>query len=136
MATKLDPTDNRWEPGDDLRIIDALELPFSQYTQECVGECCMALADLSEDAVDNVRNALAKFEAAQEVVEAENLSNNTGETLVKADVLEWEPVVDMATGPRAEMARNQGLVLRYFSSCTCLSGLLPDTDIITRLERS
>ncbi|MEC8756628.1 MAG: hypothetical protein VXX44_01130, partial [Bacteroidota bacterium] len=88
MASKLDTDGTNWVAKDDLRIIDALLLPFSEYTQDCVGDCCNALQKLDPNAVTEVRTFLQRYEDAETAIIAQDKADTEGKTLVKADVLE------------------------------------------------
>ena len=121
----LDTTGN-WVAGDDLRIIEALMLPFGSYTLTCVQNCCNQLEDMSAQAVLNVRAALDEYEAAKSAESTQNLSDTEGKTLVKADVLEWEKDGSgQPSGAQKEMMRAQQEIAQYFAFCSCLAGYLP-----------
>lgn len=121
----LDVSGN-WVAGDDLRIIEALLLPFGSYTLECVQNCCNQLEGMSSQAVLNVRAALDEYEAAKTAESTQNLSDTEGKTLVKADVLEWQADgVSAPSGAQKEMARAQAEIAQYMAFCSCLGGMLP-----------
>ena len=65
MASTLDTSGN-WESGDDLRIIEALLLPFGAFTLDCVGNCANQLEDMSPEAVLRVKALLDEYEAASD----------------------------------------------------------------------
>lgn len=119
----LDTTGN-WVAGDDLRIIEALRLPFGTYTLDCVQNCCNQLEDMSPEAVLNVRVLLDEYEAAKSAESTQNLGDTEGKTLIKADVLEWQPDGSgMPSGAQKEMNRAQQEIAQYFAFCSCLGGL-------------
>jgi len=122
----LDTTGN-WVAGDDLRVIEALELPFGTYTLDCTQNCMNQLEDMSPQAVLNVRELLDKYEAAKDAESAADLADTEGKVLVKADVLEWQVVGGgQMSGAMKEMLRVQAEIAKYFAFCSCLGGLLPN----------
>lgn len=132
----LDTTGN-WVAGDDLRIIEALGIPFGSYTLTCVQNCCNQLEDMSPQAVLNVRAALDEYEAAKSAESTQNLSDTEGKTLVKADVLEWEKDgSDQPSGAQKEMMRAQAEIAQYFAFCSCLASLSGGGSYGTPLIRS
>lgn len=131
----LDTTGN-WVAGDELRIIEALGLPFGSYTLDCVSNCCNQLEDLSAQAVLNVRALLDEYEAAKAVQTTQDLADTEGKTLVKADVLEWEVNKGQASGPQVEMMRTKDEIAQYFAFCSCLGGLVGASSHGTQLIRS
>lgn len=120
----LDTTGN-WEVGDDLRIIEALMLPFGTYTLDCTQNCMNQLEDMSPEAVLRVRVLLDEYEAADQAESSQNLGDTEGKVLVKADVLEWEVVNGGIAGTSQEKAKIRDEIARYFSFCSCLAGYLP-----------
>ena len=119
----LDVSGN-WEAGDDLRVIEALGLPFGSYTIECTQNCMNQLEDMSPEAVLRVRALLDEYEAAKTAESTQNLSDTEGKTLVKADVLEWERNgAGEVSGPQMEMIRTQQELAQYFAFCSCMGGL-------------
>ena len=121
----LDVSGN-WVAGDDLRIIEALMLPFGSYVLDCVQNCANQLEDISADAVLNVRTLLDEYEAAKTAESTQNLSDTEGKTLVKADVLEWEKDGSgEPSGAQKEMQRARTEIANYFAFCSCLGGQLP-----------
>ena len=126
-----------WQAGDDLRIIEALKVPFGDYTLTCVQNCCNQLEDMSAQAVINVRAALDEYEAAESAESPQNLANTEGKTLIKADVLSWSPdPVGTPSGAQKEMNRAQDEIAQYFAFCSCLGGLLGNSTQGTSLIRS
>ena len=118
-------TSGNWVAGDDLRIIEALRVPFGSFTLECVQNCANQLEDMSPQAVLNVRAALDEYEAARFAESTQNLSDTEGKTLVKADVLEWQAdPTGQPSGAQKEMRRAKDEIAQYFAFCSCLSGLL------------
>ena len=126
-----------WEAGDDLRVIEALRLPFGDYTLTCTQNCCNQLEDISPEAVLNVKGYLTAYETARTAMETQNLSDTEGKTLVKADVLEWErnPAGQM-DGTAAEMEYNRARIAEYFAFCSCMGGLQDGHGYQTPLIRS
>ena len=119
----LDVTGN-WVAGDDLRVIEALGLPFGSYTLTCAQNCMNQLEDMSSDAVLNVRTLLDKYEAAKLAQSTANLADTEGKTLVKADVLEWERNgASEVSGPQQEMQRCRMELAQYFAFCSCMGSL-------------
>lgn len=119
----LDTTGN-WVAGDDLRIIEALMLPFGDYTLTCTQNCCNQLEDMSPEAVLRVRALLDEYEAAKTAESTQNLADTEGKTLVKADVLEWERNgAGLPSGAQQEMSRARAEIAQYFAFCSCMGGL-------------
>lgn len=132
----LDVSGN-WVAGDDLRIVEALGVPFGSYTLTCIQNCCGQLEDMSAQAVLNVRAALDEYEAAKTAESTQNLSDSEGKTLVRADVLEW--ATDPAgtpSGAQKEKMRAKDEIAQYFAFCSCLGGLLGGSGYNTPLIRS
>ena len=112
-------------------------MPFGDFTLTCIGNCGNQLEEMSPQAVLNVRAQLDAYEAAKTAESTQNLSDTEGKTLVKADVLEWEPDSDgKPSGAAKEMARAQGEIAQYFAFCSCLSGYLDNNSGMTLLYRS
>ena len=120
----LDTTGN-WVAGDDLRVIEALLLPFGTYVLDCVQNCCNQLEDMSPEAVLRVKALLDEYDAADQAESAQNLGDTEGKTLVKADVLEWEVNSNGIAGTTQEKANIRAEIARYFAFCSCLGGALP-----------
>ena len=118
-------TSGNWEAGDDLRVIEALMLPFGEYTLSCTQSCMAQLEDMSPEAVLRVRALLDQYEAADQAETDQNLGDTEGKVLVKADVLEWEVVNGGIAGTTQEKASVRDEIARYFSFCSCLGGMLP-----------
>ena len=130
-------TTGNWVAGDELRIIEALGVPFGSYTLECVADCANQLEVMSPQAVLNVRTLLDEYEAAKSAESTQNLSDTEGKTLIKADVLSWQ--VDPAgspSGAQVEMQRAKGEIAQYFAFCSCLGGILSSGSYGTPLIRS
>ena len=114
-------TSGNWEAGDDLRIIEALMLPFGSYTLTCVQNCMAQLEDMSPEAVLRVRELLDEYEAAKEAEQGSNLGDTEGKVLVKADVLEWQVTGQgQPSGAQQEMNRARHEIAQYFAFCSCL----------------
>ena len=132
----LDVTGN-WVAGDDLRIIEALKVPFGDYTLTCVQNCCNQLEAMSAQAVLNVRAALDEYEAAKSAESTQNLSDTEGKTLIQADVLRWEADSSgLPSGAVKEMQRAKAEIAQYFAFCSCLGGLSGNSSYGTPLIRS
>lgn len=130
-------TSGNWVAGDELRVIEALGVPFGSYTLTCVSDCCNQLEDISAQAVLNVRALLDEYETAKDAESTSNLSDTEGKTLVKADVLEWEPDSSGSpSGAQKEMMRAKNEIAKYFAFCSCLGGLLGSGNYGTPLIRS
>ena len=130
-------TSGNWVAGDDLRVIEALGVPFGSFTLTCTQDCCNQLEDLSAQAVLNVRALLDEYEAAKAAESAQNLSDTEGKTLVKADVLEWSSdPTGTPSGAQKEMMRAQDEIAKYFAFCSCLYGLMDNGYSGTNLIRS
>ena len=130
-------TSGSWVAGDELRVIEALGVPFGSYALECVANCCNQLEDMSPQAVLNVRTALDEYEAAKTAESTQNLSDTEGKTLIQADVLKW--ATDPAgtpSGAQLEMNRAKDEIAQYFAFCSCLGGLLGGSSYGTPLIRS
>jgi hypothetical protein len=135
-AMALDVSGN-WVAGDDLRIIEALGVPFGSFTLTCVQDCANQLEGMSAQAVLNVRGLLDEYEAAKAAESAANLADSEGKTLVKADVLEWSSdPTGTPSGAQKEMMRAQDEIGKYFAFCSCLYGLMGDQSGGTSLIRS
>ena len=117
-------TSGNWVAGDDLRIIEALMLPFGTYVLDCTQNCMNQLEDMSPEAVLRVRALLDEYEAADQAESGQNLGDTEGKVLVKADVLEWEVVNGGISGTSQEKAKIRDEIARYFSFCSCLGGYL------------
>ena len=124
MASTLD-TSGHWESGDDLRLIEALMLPFGEYVLTCTGNCCNQLEDMSPEAVLRVRALLDEYEAADQAETEQNLGDTEGKVLTRADVLEWTVVNGGISGSSQEKASVRDEIARYFAFCSCLGSVLP-----------
>ena len=118
-------TSGNWEAGDDLRIIEALMLPFSEYVLSCTQNCMMQLEAMSPEAVLRVRALLDEYEAADQAETEQNLGDTEGKVLVQADVLHWQVVNGGISGSSQEKASTRDEIARYFSFCSCLGSILP-----------
>lgn len=110
-----------WSLGDDLRVIEALLLPFGSYTLDCTQNCMNQLEDMSSKAAQRVLVLLDEYEAAKAAESASNVGDTEGKTLIKADVLEWEPNgAGVLSGPQSEMNRIRMELWNYFAFCSCM----------------
>ena len=82
----LDTTGN-WVAGDDLRIIEALMLPFGTYVLDCTQNCMNQLEDMSPEAVLRVRALLDEYEAAKTAEKESNLADTEGKVLDRKSVV-------------------------------------------------
>lgn len=118
-------TSGLWTAGDDYRVIKALGVPFGSYTLSCTAGCMNDLQSMSTVAQQDVLDLLTAYETAEAAQIAANLADTEGKTLVKADVLEWEPDgADQPSGPQQEMLRCRMELGTTFAFCSCLAGLL------------
>jgi len=132
----LDVSGN-WESGDDLRLVEALMLPFGSYTLQCTQDCCNQLEEMSPEAVLKVKALLDEYEAAEAIESTANLADTEGKTLIKADILEWSPNgAGQASGPQQEMARTQAELKNYFAFCSCMGSFVGGSAYTTPLIRS
>ena len=123
--------------GDDLRIIEALGVPFGSFTLDCVADCANQLEVMSPQAVLNVRAALDEYEAAKSAESTANLADTEGKTLIQADVLRWQAdSADQPSGAQKEMVRAKDEIAQYFAFCSCLGGILGSGGYGTPLIRS
>ena len=116
-------TSGNWEAGDDLRIIEALLLPFGTYVLDCTQKCMNQLEDMSPEAVLRVRALLDEYDNAKSLDSNQNIGDTEGKVLVKADVLEWEVTGGSQSGTEKEMIRIRYEIANYFAFCSCLGGL-------------
>ncbi len=116
-------TSGNWDAGDDLRVIEALLLPFGTYTLDCTQNCMNQLEDMSPEAVLRVKVLLDEYDAADSAESNQNLGDTEGKTLVKADVLEWEVTGNGVSGTTMEKDKIRTEIGRYFAFCSCLGGL-------------
>jgi len=117
-------TTGLWSEGDDWRVINAMNLPFSQYVLGCVAGCMNDLENMSTGAVQEVLDLLTDYGQADQAEIEFNLADTEGKILVKADVLEWEVTKNGTTGPKLEKQRIDWKLRNIFSFCSCLGGAL------------
>ena len=130
-------TTGNWVAGDELRIIEALGVPFGSYSLECVADCANQLEVMSAQAVLNVRAALDEYEAAKSAESTANLADTEGKTLIQANVLRWQAdSADQLSGALKEMQRAKAEIAQYFAFCSCLGGVLSIGSYGTPLIRS
>lgn len=106
-----------WEAGDDLRLLEAMLLPFSEYMLNGLQECMAQLETISPDAVLRVKAIMTSYEAAKTAEATANIADTEGKVLVQADVLKWQVTGTGISGPQQEMATLRGDLLSYFSFC-------------------
>ena len=117
-----------WDAGDDLRVLEALLVPFGSYTLTCVQGCMAELEDMSPEAATRVKELLDEYDAADNADTEQNTGDVEGKVLVKADVLEWEVVGGKTgmTGPQKEKNKIRYELWNYFAFCSCLGHLNPN----------
>ena len=117
-----------WEAGDDIRVIEALLIPFGSYTLDCTQKCMNQLEDMSTEAALRVKALLDEYDAADDADSNQNTGDVEGKVLVKADVLEWEVVGGHTglTGPQKEKNKIRYELWQYFAFCSCLGSLNPN----------
>ena len=128
-------TSGNWETGDDIRILRALQIPFGAYVLDCIQNCMNQLERMSPEAVLDVKALLDAYESASDKVSEGNLSDTEGKVLTKADVLEWTPTGNGASGAVSEKNSIREEIRRYFAFCSCLGGLV-NGSYATNLIRS
>lgn len=130
----LDVSGN-WETGDDYRVLEALELPFSEYTLNGLHTCMEQLEDISADAVLRVQDALDRYETARDAKIASDVANTENKLLVQADVLKWA-AGNGANGVLAELQNARFLVMSYFDFCPYTPNTSQEASGVTSLIRS
>lgn len=107
-----------WVPGEAEAILKVLNLTVSAYNLSQINRCMDELAAISPPAQGWVQALLIDYAAALEAASNLNMAG-TGKTLVKADVLEWEPDQGGAYtfSPVTEMRRIADEMVRYFGPC-------------------
>lgn len=110
-------TSGNWSAGDDLRVLDALGMDFSEYGLVGLQTCMNQLEDISSGAVTKVLAAVSRYEAAKAIKTATDLANTEDKVLVKADVLSWEVSKGGNSGLSAEIMDARIEVMRYFEFC-------------------
>ena len=126
-----------WTTGDDMRVIRTLALPFGSYTLACVQDCMNQLEVMSPAVAVAIRALLDQYEQAVAASSAFNMANTEGKTLIKADVLEWEPDgANKLNGPEKEQGRVRAELGQYFASCPCVGGYVGSGAYTTPLIRS
>lgn len=113
-------TSGNWEVGDDLSVIEALKLPFGEYTLDCIQDCMNQLEVISADAVLKVKALLVDYGVARAAQETANLADTEGKTLIKADVLEWEADQGGMDGLQQEILQIQRDLAHWFAFCECI----------------
>lgn len=103
--------------GDQIKIIDALDLGFSESTLSGLVTCMNQMSSLSPDMVATVVAYLTRWETAQTTKTAADVANTENKTLVKADVLEWEASGAKLTGLESEIATCVAGIMNAFSFC-------------------
>jgi hypothetical protein len=114
----LDVSGN-WDAGDDFRLLEALQMQFSEYSLDCLQACMNQMEDISPEAVLQVKGVLTDYDTASAAVSAQNLANLEGKTLVQADVLKWERNGNGPTGAQSELGSARKKLMNYFAFCPC-----------------
>lgn len=109
-------TSGNWVIGDDFRVLEALEMPFSEYILEGLRTCMAQLEAIDADVVLQVQDALDRYEAARDAKKTADLANTENKLLVQADVLKWAAGTGVS-GVVAELQTARELVMRYFDFC-------------------
>lgn len=120
-------TSGNWDPGDDQRVLRALQLPFGAYTLTCLQGCMHEMERISPEAVLEVKALLDAYDQASDKVTEGNLGDTEGKILTKADVLEWTPTGTGASGAVSEKNSIREEIRRYFAFCSCLGGMVNGT---------
>lgn len=110
-------TSGNWEVGDDLRVIDALEMSFSEYTLSGLQSCMGQLESISPSAVLRVRDELTRYETAKEAKKEADLARTGDTVLVQADVLKYQYIGENTSGVMQEMLIARTNISRYFDFC-------------------
>lgn len=113
-------TSNNWVAGDDLLVIEALKLPFGQYTLDCVQRCMNQLEVIDVSSSLKVKGLLTDYATARSAQEAANLADVEGKTLIRADVLEWSKNEASADGLQNEIMLIQRDLANWFAFCECM----------------
>jgi len=79
-----------WVAGDAERILLVLDLGVSRYTVDQMTFDCNELGSISSSLVARVRALLDEYDDAISIQKGLGVSEDSGKTLIKADVLEWE----------------------------------------------
>lgn len=117
-------TSGNWDPGDDIRILRVLQVPFGNYVLTCLQRCMAQLEEMSPEAVLEVKDLLDQYDQASDKVTEGNLGDTEGKTLTKADVLEWTPRAGGISGAVSERNFIREEIRRFFAFCECLGGLV------------
>jgi hypothetical protein len=125
-----------WNTGDDLRLLEALLMPFSGYSLDCLQGCMGDLEVISADAVLRVLDILTDYEAAKAADAARLVADTEGKTLIQADVLKWQPNATGISGTEAQMNSLRGSLMAYFSFCPCVGASDGGFTGVTSLIRS
>jgi hypothetical protein len=80
------------------------------------------ICDYAPETIDLIQSLISEYEDAYAKIVQLNTESN-GKTLVKADVLEWEPgKAGEGYSPEREMERIRGDLSVYFGSCPIFNG--------------
>lgn len=120
-------TSGVYRPGDDVKVINILQLGFGSYTLDCVQGCMEELEDMSVAAAEQLVGCIDAWEAADQAQTEADLEQPDGrKVLVKADVLEWQVINGGAQGPSIEKDKNRSEIARLLDFCVCLGPINPN----------
>ena len=120
-------TSGVYRPGDDVKVINILQLGFGEYTLTCVQGCMEELEDMSTEAAWELVACIDAWYAADQAQTEEDLEQPDGrKVLVKADVLEWQVVNGGASGTAIEKEKNRSQIARLLDFCVCLGPINPN----------
>lgn len=109
-------TSGNWSSGDDLRVLEAMGMEFSEYGLNGLITCMNQLEGISSGAVLQVLAAVDRYETAKAAKTAADLGDTESRVLVQADVLKWE-VTKGLSGIQDELMDAREQVLKYFEFC-------------------
>jgi len=109
-------TSGNWSAGDDLRVLEAMGMAFSEYGINGLRTCMNQLEGISSGAVLKVLDAVDRYEAGKTAKTTSDLADVDGKVLVKADVLSWE-VTKGSSGIDDEIMDARLQVIKYFEFC-------------------
>jgi hypothetical protein len=112
-----------WVNTDPVNLLIAAGVGASAYEISQVTMCMNYICDYAPEMVSLIQGLIGAFQDAQDKMTELNSASN-GKTLIKADVLEWEPDKSVGTGysPEREITRIRGLLKQYMSGCTIICG--------------
>jgi len=117
MAIPTLDTSAGFTNGDEVRLVDALDLGMSESTLSGVVTCMNQLTGFSPASVTKAVAYLDRYDAASTAKTAADLANTESKTLIKADVLEWAKNGGQLVGLDAEMAECVSGLMNLFAFC-------------------